>query len=84
MSGSSLGGDTHRKTSPRPIPGGKAGHGKEEKKQEDDKDNPRLLGTIDTREMKELMRRLNFTKYATRSSVKLLNLCGFFELQALE
>ena len=29
---------------------------------EADKENSRLLGTIDTREMKELMRRLNFTK----------------------
>lgn len=43
-------------------------------KSEAGKEGSRLLGTIDTREMRELMRRLNFTKYANcaRGFLKLL------------
>lgn len=37
-------------------------------KADQEKDNMRLLGTIDTREMKELMRSLNFTKYALHTN----------------
>lgn len=39
-------------------------HGTKHGKLEAEREGSRLFGTIDTKEMKELMRRLNFTKCA--------------------